>query len=103
MQRLACSGLLAITTLATAALLTSPPLLAASPSAYQPNYQQGQAWLEYRLANETPGTRARNLILFLGDGMSVTTLTAARIFQGQQQGFSGEENFLSFERFPYSG
>ncbi|AKH69259.1 alkaline phosphatase [Spongiibacter sp. IMCC21906] len=46
---------------------------------------------------------AKNIILFIGDGMGISTLTAARIFQGQQQGKSGEENSLSFERFPYSG
>ena len=67
-----------------------------------PDYQQGEAWLANRLAMPAPATRARNLILFLGDGMSVTTLTAARILEGQQQGMPGEENFLSFERFPYS-
>src|SRR3982751_30481 len=34
--------------------------------------------------------------------MGVSTLTAARIFEGQQRGESGEENRLSFEQFPYS-
>ena len=46
--------------------------------------------------------RAKNVILFIGDGMGVSTLTAARIFEGQQRGESGEENRLSFEEFPYS-
>lgn len=46
--------------------------------------------------------RARNVILFIGDGMGIATLTAARIFEGQQRGESGEENQLSFERFPYT-
>jgi alkaline phosphatase len=45
--------------------------------------------------------RARNVILFVGDGMGVTTVTAARILEGQQRGLRGEENALSFERFPY--
>src|SRR5690349_2512329 len=45
---------------------------------------------------------AKNVILFIGDGMGVSTLTAARIFEGQQRGESGEENRLSFEEFPYS-
>ena len=43
---------------------------------------------------------ARNIILFIGDGMGVTTVTAARIFDGQSKGMRGEENTLSFERFP---
>jgi alkaline phosphatase len=45
--------------------------------------------------------RARNLILFVGDGMGVSTVTAARILDGQMRGESGEENLLSFERLPY--
>src|SRR5437868_4969085 len=44
---------------------------------------------------------AKNVILFLGDGMGVSTITASRIFEGQLRGESGEENRLSFEEFPY--
>ncbi|MCD9033493.1 alkaline phosphatase [Luteimonas sp. Y-2-2-4F] len=44
--------------------------------------------------------RARNVILFLGDGMSLTTVAAARILEGQRNGGSGEEHQLSWERFP---
>ncbi|MFI8718542.1 alkaline phosphatase [Stenotrophomonas sp. NPDC077464] len=44
--------------------------------------------------------RAKNVILFLGDGMSLTTVAAARIFEGQRNGNPGEENLLSWERFP---
>jgi alkaline phosphatase len=46
--------------------------------------------------------RAKNVILFLGDGMGITTTTAARIFEGQRRGESGEENRLSFENFPHT-
>ena len=42
---------------------------------------------------------ANNVILFLGDGMGVSTVTAARIYEGQQQGKSGEENDLAFDKF----
>lgn len=45
--------------------------------------------------------QARNVILFLGDGMGVATVTAARILEGQLAGLKGEENELSFEKFPY--
>jgi alkaline phosphatase len=44
--------------------------------------------------------KAKNVILFVGDGMGVTTTTAARIFEGQQLGLDGEEHELFFERFP---
>ncbi len=43
---------------------------------------------------------ARNVILFIGDGMGVSTVTAARIYDGQSRGETGEENLLSFEHFP---
>ena len=46
--------------------------------------------------------KAKNVILFVGDGMGVSTLTAARILKGQQAGNNGEEGYLSFEKFPYS-
>lgn len=46
---------------------------------------------------------AKNIIFFLGDGMSLTTVTAARILKGQLQGNPGEETFLSWENFPHTG
>lgn len=44
--------------------------------------------------------RAKNVILFIGDGMSLTTVTAARILEGQRNGGPGEENALGWEGFP---
>ena len=44
---------------------------------------------------------ARNIVLFIGDGMGVSTVTAARIFDGQSLGLSGEEHSLAFESFPH--
>lgn len=41
--------------------------------------------------------KAKNIILFLGDGMGLATLAAARNCIG------GEEKKLSFEEFPYTG
>ncbi|XP_020780456.1 alkaline phosphatase-like [Boleophthalmus pectinirostris] len=45
--------------------------------------------------------RAKNIILFLGDGMGVSTVSAARILKGQMDGRSGEETVLSMDTFPY--
>ncbi|MEQ8955639.1 MAG: alkaline phosphatase, partial [Gammaproteobacteria bacterium] len=64
-------------------------------------YDQGRAVVERNLGwrnGEVP--RARNVILFVGDGMGVSTVTAARILEGQLRGESGEENMLFFENFP---
>lgn len=53
------------------------------------------------LAEDAPAEpRAKNVILFIGDGMGISTITAARIYDGQKRGETGEENQLSFERFP---
>ncbi|ALC48273.1 CG8105 [Drosophila busckii] len=46
---------------------------------------------------------AKNVIMLLGDGLSITTHTAARILKGQYGGASGEESQLAVESFPYSG
>ncbi|MFD0912999.1 alkaline phosphatase [Methylophilus luteus] len=45
--------------------------------------------------------KAKNIILFVGDGMGISTVTGARIFEGQLKGIDGERNKLSFEEFPY--
>ncbi|XP_030558523.1 membrane-bound alkaline phosphatase [Drosophila novamexicana] len=76
-----------------------------------PEEKAAQFW--YDLANEEIAKRlalpqvdkrkAKNLIMFLGDGMSLTTLAAARILKGQLKGNTGEEDALSFEKFPYTG
>ncbi|MGH0144688.1 UNVERIFIED_CONTAM: hypothetical protein FKN15_036172 [Acipenser sinensis] len=45
---------------------------------------------------------AKNIVFFLGDGMDIATVTAARILKGQLQNRSGEETVLSMESFPYT-
>jgi len=47
--------------------------------------------------------KAKNVILFVGDGMGVSTVTAARIREGQLAGKLGEEHVLSFGAFPFAG
>lgn len=46
--------------------------------------------------------KAKNVILFIGDGMSLPTVAAARILDGQRKGAPGEENLLSWEVFPHT-
>lgn len=46
---------------------------------------------------------AKNVIFFLGDGLSISTLAATRLYVGQQNRMPGEETVLSFEEFPYVG
>jgi alkaline phosphatase len=64
-------------------------------------YAEGVGELQRTLQLKPNENRARNVILFVGDGMGMSTVTAARIFDGQLRGESGEENVLSFEELPY--
>lgn len=96
-QTLVMSGMFAVTALAAPG---STPVVQ-GPERVEDWYTAGQAFIQ-RAEQLVPQNRpAKNVILFVGDGMGVTTLTAARIFEGQLQGKSGEENRLFFEDFPY--
>ncbi|AWP02212.1 Alkaline phosphatase [Scophthalmus maximus] len=64
------------------------------------------AWAQRTLKNalmlqNLNQNKAKNLILFLGDGMGVPTVTAARILKGQLSGQSGEETQLEMDKFPF--
>ncbi|WP_419811615.1 alkaline phosphatase [Bacterioplanoides sp.] len=67
-------------------------------------YSDAQTRLQAKIAEANKPTinQAKNVILFVGDGMGISTLTASRILQGQRAGKPGEEGYLSFEEFPYS-
>ena len=93
----ACAQMSATTDLSGDALSSA----AALPVPNDPWYAAGQTALEQRKAVTAIEGRAKNVILFIGDGMDLTTVTAARIFDGQSRGEDGEANILSFERFPY--
>ncbi|QSR20905.1 alkaline phosphatase [Hyphomonas sp. KY3] len=63
----------------------------------------------YQSAAEAVDTRiqqrgvksAKNVILFVGDGMSIPTITAARIYAGQQRGLDGESYTLTMDTLPH--
>ncbi|XP_022175136.1 membrane-bound alkaline phosphatase-like [Myzus persicae] len=72
--------------------------------------QDRQYWIENGKEKVTEKVKyvnkrgvAKNIIMFLGDGMSLTTLTASRIYKGQMEKRSGENEYLSFEKFPFVG
>jgi len=76
--------------------------------------QDGENEIKLSL-KKTPNTNiAKNIIIFIGDGMSLPTVAAARIFKGQQEqkeaesktglaDFDGNSVKLSWENFPYVG
>lgn len=55
-----------------------------------------------RAATLSEGRRAKNVILFVGDGMGISTVTAARIYAGQRAGRDGESNALKMDLFPHT-
>lgn len=94
----AAALLLSMTAITTAAAETAPMHDVESATTWQ---AAGRAALaEAKRLKPIPGP-AKNVILFIGDGMGVSTVTAARILQGQLANADGEGNYLSFERFPH--
>ena len=97
---------LAVSTLALslAACATTPdrPADVAAPvQAGDSYYVKASAAIEARIAARGQ-PRAKNVILFVGDGMGVSTITAARIYAGQVKGRDGESYQLAMDKLPYS-
>lgn len=79
------------------------PLSSSAQETPESWFTQGQETVQRNLslrATAASAGMAKNIILFVGDGMGVSTVTAARILEGQLRGESGEENELYFETFP---
>lgn len=59
---------------------------------------------EFELSHHDFAGKAKNIILFIGDGMGVSTVTAGRILEAQQRyGMEfGEEHQVVFEKFPHT-
>lgn len=87
------------------AVLAQTPASASAPlsaSSRDPYYKAGEAALARQIAVVPNTGKAKNVILFLGDGMGISTVTAGRIYDGQQKGVDGESNSLAFEKLSYS-
>jgi len=57
-----------------------------------------------RVKEDSYQKKARNIIIFIGDGMGISTISAGRIYKGQylKHGY-GEEETLAFDDFPNTG
>ncbi|NXF04786.1 PPBI phosphatase, partial [Smithornis capensis] len=64
-------------------------------------YKQAADAIEASFKIQPRIRQAKNLILFLGDGFGIPTITATRILKGQQQGGQGPETPLALDSFPY--
>ncbi|XP_014727184.1 PREDICTED: intestinal-type alkaline phosphatase-like [Sturnus vulgaris] len=80
-----------------------PALLSPPDAEKTPGYwnKGARRRLELALALQPAAQRAKNIILFMGDGMGLSTMSAARIYKGQLAGGSGEESVLAMETFPH--
>ncbi|XP_071402427.1 alkaline phosphatase, tissue-nonspecific isozyme [Centroberyx affinis] len=64
---------------------------------------QAQKTLQAALDRKLNTNVAKNILFFLGDGMGITTYTAARILKGQLQNQTGEETVMTMDTFPHVG
>jgi alkaline phosphatase len=82
------------------------PEAAAAPAAFEgPGAEWrtlAQSEILDRLNRPRREGQARNVIVFIADGMSPATITATRILDGQNRGETGEENYLPFERWGHT-
>ncbi|XP_050834010.1 intestinal-type alkaline phosphatase [Serinus canaria] len=64
-------------------------------------YKQAASAIDASLKLQPRIHEAKNLIIFLGDGFGIPTITATRILKAQQQGKLGPETPLALDAFPY--
>lgn len=67
------------------------------PSEQRCWFENAQRELSDSIHHAENNRKAKNVILFVGDGMGLTTVTASRIYK------YGEEGHLSWEAFPHFG
>lgn len=67
------------------------------PPAQSTWYDIGLEELRESVSYKRNHEKAKNVILFMGDGMGVSTVTASRIYK------FGEEGLLTWENFPHTG
>lgn len=65
-------------------------------------YRAGELQVEQAVALGPIRGTARNVILFLGDGMGITTVTAARILAGQMAGAAAKKTCWNSSSSPTS-
>jgi len=105
MRQSAIFVLLVLSSLLTQAMAQSEPKhqMLQAPQTTNTWFVQGERQVQSRLSFwQMQPAKARNIILFVGDGMSLSTLTSARILEGQQQGSAGEEHQSVVDRLPLS-
>ncbi len=89
--------------LALVGAIAGGPVLAQDlPQAGDSYFVKGRAEVATRLKLKPNTRRARNVILFVGDGTGISTITAGRIWTGQSKGVDGESYSLAIDSLPYA-
>lgn len=89
--------------LSVVAVLSASTALAQDvPQAGSEYFTAAQERLAEAIAREPNTNAARNVVLFVADGMGVSTNYGIRLFMGQQEGHLGEDYNLPHDLFPYS-
>lgn len=101
-MRMILAASAAVLAIAACTTMTAPARNAPTPVQSADSYfvKASQA-ISARIA-ERGQPRAKNVILFVGDGMGIATITAARIYAGQTKGVDGESYQLAMDKLPYS-
>jgi alkaline phosphatase len=88
-----------VSSTAMPAMSAEPPKVK-GPETVKQWYEAGNEFIRQGQRLRDNERKAKNVILFVGDGMGISTIAASRILEGQLKGKPGEENRLSFENFP---
>ena len=102
MHRMRIGTAIVLSSLAAATLNSQAFAGPALPQAQDPYFTDAQDRLQESLRLKPNTKQAKNIILFVGDGMGVTTLTVSRIYQGQKARRDGVSNKLVLETLPYA-
>lgn len=64
-------------------------------------YDVGSDYLIKNINSNQKSTNqvAKNVVILIGDGMGISTITATRIYKGQRSGKSGEDHKLIYDNF----
>ena len=65
--------------------------------------QSGRQELDEALVLEHNKKLAKNIVIVVGDGMSLSTVTGGRIYKGQRAGQDGASAKLTWDKFPNVG
>jgi alkaline phosphatase len=101
-MRMILAASAAVLAIAACSTMAAPPRNAPTPVQSADSYfVKGAGAIQAKIAARGQ-PRAKNVILFVGDGMGISTITAARIYAGQSKGLDGESYQLAMEKLPYS-